>query len=135
MELYSIRKTNDWKGISKINNQHFCEPIEYTENSQAWLVWHNGFVVGFCTVEILEANICYLTRAAVDPLHQNKGIHSRMLKVREQFAKRMECNKIITYVSKPNIKSLIGLVRAGYQFYYPEYAYVGNDYYYFLKEL
>lgn len=135
MDRYSLRRTNDWKGVNKLSLRYLDAEIEKTEHSQAWFLWNKGFVVGFCTIEILPYKIAYLTRAAIDFEHQNRGVHTRMIKIREKFARDVGCKKLITYVSRDNIKSIITLVRHDFKIYDPEYAWVGDDYYYFLKEL
>ena len=131
---YNIRRTDDWTGVQKINNRHFNAEIYQDYDGAAWFVYYKGFVVGFCSCRVLEGGTLYLTRAAIQPEHRGKGLHKRMLRVREAYGRRVGCGEAITYVAKDNMPSIMGLVKSNYKLYDPEYAYVGrSEYYYFIK--
>lgn len=133
MSDYSVTRTDDRIGVTILNNRHFNAELDL-DDMATWFVKWRGYVVGFCSCKVLKGGTLYLTRAAIEYDHRLKGLHKRMLRVRENYGRKMGCTEAITYVAKDNISSILGLAKAGYKLYDPEYAYVGRDeYYYFIK--
>ena len=77
----------------------------------------------------------FLSYSIVSGKHQKRGLHKRMVKVREAYARRKGICVALTYTTKDNSKSWQNLVKMGYRIYDPVFAYVGREYFYFQKKL
>ena len=131
----SIRQTKDFDLICALNNTIFpLDDLELDHKTRAWIVWENKLPVGFCTLRMIGKRIAYFDRAGLLERAKGQGIHSKMVAVRERYACTHHCKSTITYTMKYNIKSLITLIRKGWEFYEPEYKYSG-DVYYFRKSV
>jgi GNAT superfamily N-acetyltransferase len=135
--MYKIRKTLRFEDIIILNNLIFpCDPLEIDEKSRAWLVSHKDKPAGFCTMRMLDDGIAFMDRGGILDEHRGNGIHKRLIKVRERYARSQQCNCIITYVMADNYASLFTLIRHDYKMYEPDYAYAGSKgVIYLIKEL
>lgn len=102
-----------------------------------WLVndRHSGSNVGFCALNRLSDGIIFFSRAGLLKSARGNNLHNRMIKVRERYARRHGFSKIITYTIKDNPSSFCHLIKHGYKIYEPDYAWVGREVFYFIKEL
>src|SRR5690606_22351986 len=98
------------------------------EGDVHWFVWESGkdYPVGFCSAGISmltdeDGNRCYafLSRAGVLPEARGHKLQRRMIKVREKWAKDQGLKGASTYVANWNTRSLINLLKSGYQIYEP----------------
>lgn len=95
----------------------------------------NGNYCGFCMATDIGHNMVFLSRAGVLKRYRGKGLHKRMIRIREAFAKRNGFKILITYTTKDNYSSFSHLIKEGYKIYEPEYAYAGPNVFYFIKEI
>ena len=124
--MYKVRKTTRFENIVLLNTEIFpCDPLEIDQKSRGWLVYHQNNPIGFCTMRMLEDKIAFMDRGGILDEHRGKGIHKRLIKVRERYARAHGSEVIITYVMEDNYASLFTLVRHGYKMYEPDYAYAG----------
>jgi predicted GNAT family acetyltransferase len=125
--VYSIRKTLRFEDVIILNNLIFpCDPLEVDERSRAWIVKNSkGEPSGFCTMRMLDDKIAFMDRGGILDEHRGKGIHKKLIKVRERYARSQGYKTVITYVMADNYASLFTLVRQDYKMYTPDYAYAG----------
>ena len=136
MSEYIVRKTDKFDLILSLNRKIFpCDDLEICDNTVGWIIWHNKTPVGFCTMRMLTHRIAYMDRAGILEEHRGKGLHKKLLRVRESYARRQNYKEIITYTVSDNFDSLFTLVRHGYKKYDPEYAYAGRTCHYVIKDL
>lgn len=133
---YKIRQTQDFGLILELNNRIFPEDkLDLDEKTVAWIIYDSdNKPAAFCTARRLSHGILYMDRAGVLSAHQKKGLHRKLIKARENYAKRNNYKKLITYVLKTNYASLFTLVRCDFKMYTPGYAYAGKEVLYLMKE-
>jgi GNAT superfamily N-acetyltransferase len=133
---FKVRMTTDMDLIRSINDEIFTEDkLELDEKTVAWVAWtEDEKPAAFCTARKLTHGILYMDRGGVYSKYRKQGIHRKLIKVRENFAKKNGYSKVITYVMKDNFASLFTLVRCDYRMYTPEYLYAGSNVIYLIKE-
>jgi GNAT superfamily N-acetyltransferase len=103
--------------------------------SDWWIVWNENYEpVGYCGVVIYD-DFAIHKRCGVLPCARGNGLQKRMLKTRENFAKKNKCGSILTYVSIQNIISANNLISTGYRVYNPSWRWGGDHYLYVQKML
>ena len=133
---YSVRKTTKFELILLLNKEIFpCDDLEIDKYTTGWVIWKDKKPVGFCTMRLLDHKIAYMDRAGILKEHRGKGLHKKLLRVRESYARRQGYKQMITYTVSDNFDSLFTLVRHGYHKYDPEYAYAGKSCHYVIKDL
>ena len=123
--------------MESLHQKTFPEDEFYEhKGNNYWLVKNeDGNYCGFCMATDIGSKMLFLSRVGVLKKYRGQGLHKRMIKIREAFAKRKGFNCILTYTTKDNYQSFAHLIKAGYKLYDPEYAYAGLNVFYFLKEL
>jgi GNAT superfamily N-acetyltransferase len=109
--------------------------VEDTDGSDWWIVWdeeHNP--VAYCGV-VIFTDFAVHKRCGVMRAARGNGLQKKMLRTREDFAKKNGCELICTYVSVQNRISANNLINAGYRVYNPEHRWGGDDYLYVEKKL
>jgi len=136
---YSIRASNDLDVVHAIHEK--CFPLDDMYRSKKydsiyWLVTNaNRRKVGFAQLTVYDRSIVFMSRSGLLECARGVGLHYRLIKVRENWARKRGYRTMITYTMKDNLKSFCSLIRYGYEIYTPEYQYAGKDIYYFRKEL
>lgn len=124
--MYKIRRTAQFENIILLNTVIFpCDPLEIDKKSRGWLVYHQNTPAAFCTMRMLEDSIAFMDRGGILDEHRGRGLHKRLIRVREKYARAQGFQTVITYVMADNYASLFTLVRHGYKMYEPDYAYAG----------
>ena len=127
---YKIRRTFDIDCIKKLHKKIF--PLdEWYDNKRSiyWLVTNDyGMHVGFCMAvpAMYNPEILFLSRAGLINSVLGKGLHKRMISVRDRYARRESFHGVVTYTSIDNIAPAINLQRMGYRLYYPASNYAGK---------
>lgn len=137
---YRIAKIRSKVGLetaSALNKVLFpYDDFENPESGNAiWLATDaTGEAVGFASVRptVDHPEMAFLSRAGVLSGHRRKGLHKRMIRVRETWARQEGFESIWTYTASWNIKSMRGIVRSGYLPWEPWWAWA--DTLYFQKE-
>ena len=115
------------------------DDIPKLENAFHWLAYNeDGDPIGFAVLRELKGinkGTYFLSRAGVLKKYRGKGIHKRLIMVRERYIKREGGGTVVTYVSLDNPSSYASLIRRGYISYEPESKYCGKNYMYLKKEL
>jgi ribosomal protein S18 acetylase RimI-like enzyme len=103
------------------------DPLNESGASLYWLAWKQDEPVGFAVMRFTPGGYAYMTRGGVLPEHQGKGLHSRLIKARVRHARKRGSKAIFTYTMADNLHSMASLIRAGFEIYTPEYAWVGEN--------
>ena len=135
---YSVRMTTDVESIIKLHKLLF--PIddfpEQDENIIYWLVKKDKRNVGFGIARLIPKDkTMFLARAGIKDAHVKKGLHKRLIRVREQCARRLKYEYTVTYVAKDNMDSFISLIKRGYEQYEPDWLYAGKRFFYLRKKV
>lgn len=132
-----IRKTNNIDLVKGLLKEIFpSDEIDVAENDQLWIVWNEEkSPVGFCSLRPLEEGIAYLNWAGLLDEAKGQGLHKRMIRARESWAKKNNYKQIITYTTVSNIQSARNLLKTKYELFLPEYAWAGENYLYFQKDI
>lgn len=133
---YYIKKSENKELIKRLHDQIFPDDVWCgIKDTVAWVVWCNKIPVGFCLLNISNPHYGYYTRAGVLPSHQGKGLHSRMILVREKYARLAGYERIVTYTLPDNIQSISNLQKRNYRIYIPAKRYAGKKMLYWQKDL
>lgn len=133
---YSIKRTFDKKLIKELHDQIFPSDDFPESDSFDWVVRdHHGKPVGFCMLSIVDDDTGYLSRAGLLKEAYGKGLHLRLIRVREKFLRIMGFTMAISYTKIYNISSSYNLQKAGYWVYIPENEYADPDCIYWRKSL
>ncbi len=135
--IAKIRSKIGFERASALNKLIFGS--EYHEGPESgnviWLATDdNGEAVGFASVRptVDRPEAAFLSRAGVLSGHRRKGLHKRLLKVRETYCEG-RFTYIWTYTALWNLGSANNIIRAGYLLFDPWWALPDNLY--FKKEL
>jgi RimJ/RimL family protein N-acetyltransferase len=136
---YYIKRSENKELIKKLHDEIFPDDIWCgLEHTVSWVVWFNKKPVGFCLLNISDSDYGYYTRAGINKKHWGKGLHKRMLLVREKFARQFGYSRIVTYTTIDNIQSISNLQKRGYMIYEPKSKYADdkkNKFLYWKKDL
>lgn len=95
-----------------------------------------GKPVAFASLRIIDDyDTMYFTAAGVLPEARGAKLQRRLIRVRCAWAKRQGCKSIITYTVLKNYPSIMNLLKEGFRFYEPEWAWVGRKVHYFIRKL
>ena len=96
-----------------------------------WVLWRGNKPAGFCSVADIGDRTAYFTAAAIEPWARGGNLQRRMIRVRLQWARRNNLKTAITYTVPKNYPSIVNLIRSGFKFYDPEYAWAGKEMLYY----
>lgn len=88
-------------------------------NNHWWLVEDGEGPLGFAGLEVKGAATVFLCRAGVFQRFAGQGIHRKLIRARETFARGLGYSTITTYVVGDNLKSANNFIRMGYRLYKP----------------
>jgi RimJ/RimL family protein N-acetyltransferase len=109
--------------------------IEDLNGSDWWLVWdENNEPVGYCGIVVYDGFAIH-KRCGVLPRARGNGLQKKMLRLRENFARKAGCESVSTYVSIYNAPSANNLIKSGYRVYNPEWRWGGDEFLYVEKVL
>jgi len=108
------------------------EPIGDWYESDWYLAYKNGEIVGYASKKELGGGITYFNRVGVLPVARGQGIQKKFL---ERRIKDSEGTQIITYTLPSNPASSNNLIRQGFLLYLPTQSWVGDEVLYWTKEV
>lgn len=125
IQLQELDRTNpNFKGCGN----------EFKQNRDWWVILDKKkTIIAYCG-SIYTQGICIFNRAWVDKRFRGLGIHKKLIKIRLKAAKENSF-VAITYTTKDNYPSANNLISCKFKFYFPEYAYGGDEMLYFHKDL
>lgn len=86
-----------------------------------WLVKHipSGEYVGFAGIKLYNNSYnAFMVRVGISPKHQRRGLHSKLLKKRIDYAIQNRVKHLYTYTSYDNYISANNLVKFGFKLTY-----------------
>ena len=133
--MLSFKMTKDFSLLKKLHKKAF--PGEYVRDFRSgdvcWLIYLDNKIVGFCSLRQYESDSVFLSRSA--SFKPGIGIHKKSIRHRLNWCKRHKIKWAITYVHIDNFKSLVGLVKSGFEIYEPSWDYAGKEFLYFRKRV
>jgi GNAT superfamily N-acetyltransferase len=134
----TIRRTRDQALVEELHSLHFPkdQQPDITARSAMWVATNeNGEHVGFCIARrLVNSDYVFLERVGVLRAAKGLGLQRRMIRVREQWARRTGARGCVTYTTYRNHPSITNLLRAGYRFYRPHDLWAGKNVHYYAKE-
>ncbi len=133
--VLKLLRTDDVTTVQALHT--LCFPGDDWEEGDAYWILHDGVEAkGFCAArKVPRENVVFLVRAGVLPSARGRHLQRRMIHTRLQWARKEGCLAAITYTGYSNYDSIVNLLKCGFRFYAPEYAWAGRDYHYFIKEI
>jgi len=129
-----IHTKKAYEEVAKIEKVCFghllCE-----ETDDFWLIYEGKSIAGYCANRYYtNPFVCFMSGCGILPDYRGNGLQKRAIRVREQAAKKLGYNRIVTYTLKDNIWSANNFIRSGYKLYIPKYFYGSPNSLYFYKE-
>jgi GNAT superfamily N-acetyltransferase len=128
--------------LAVIPLDEICFPTDDRINpadSLWWIAWHGQQPVAYAGLRLcrLEHNLgaAFLCRAGVIPGHRGRGLQKRLIRVREQAARKLAITELITYCVSYNCASINSLIACGYRTYWPATKWGGSNAIYLRKPL
>lgn len=100
-----------------------------------WIAYEGKTPVGYAGIKRWGSTMAFLCRAGVLKEYRGRGLHARLLRVREAWAKRLGLKTLITYTAPFNLQSANNLIRAGFVLYKPEEEWGVEHALYFWKDI
>ena len=108
----------------------------YDKVGSVWWVAYDGKTpVGYAGIKRWGSTMAFLCRAGVLKEARGQGLHRRLLRVREAWAKRLGIKTLITYTAPFNLQAANNLIRAGFVLYKPEEEWGVEHALYFWKDI
>lgn len=134
--MYMIRKSQNVSLVHALHKEIMPADSFYDhDGNHYWIVYirQSKKPIGFAIGTNLGDGIFFLSRAGVLSAWRGQGLHKRLIKVREEFAKKWDFNYCITYVKQTNPQSFSSLMKCGYEVYQPDFPYGTKNSLYFRK--
>lgn len=113
----------DFKEITDLYIKFFVGGREYVpEFTGVWWILKDGKKsIGFCAIDRSNnyLNTAYLYRAGIDFSYRGKGLHKRMIRLRERWAKKNGIKWVVTDTYSDNFNSSNSLISLGYRLWSP----------------
>lgn len=116
------------KVLSRFDARFFggCPPHPKDE-AEWWIAYDGKTPVGFAGLGFLDQDkTAVLVRVAVLREFRGKGLHRRLISVREQYARKIRCKQVVAYTSVTNRPSMVALLKSGYEVYFPRLRWDGS---------
>ena len=142
--LFVIRRATNPNHLDHVHDlDRICFPGEREvrlDHTKWWLAWDkaSGIPVGFAGMKLVDGNKSgFLSRVGVIPSARGHNLQRRFVRVRMGEAKATGLLFVCTYVAWHNYSSLNNLAAEGFQFYDPQWAWVGRagDFLYMRKKV
>lgn len=140
MSSITIHRTSNIDIVQKLHEEIFPGDEWYdSSGSVLWLALDRTRPIGFCCGVDCRINSgnweFFLSRAGVLPAYRGQGLQKRMIRIRENCAKRLELPTCVTYCVHGNWASLTNLIVCGYRVYEPASNWAGTGCIYLQKTL
>lgn len=134
-----FKKTKDYSQARALHVLLFPNDEQFRKsvNNAMWIGYEETQTpVAFCTARYLpNENSVFLERAGVLPIARGLKLQRRMIKLRENWAKSLGADAVLTYVAHHNHASIVSLIKAGYHIYWPSKFWAGKSVHYFQKSI
>lgn len=132
----------DHLGLPVLPLDEICFPADdrvAVPGSIWWVAWNGKEPVAYAGLRLCSLpenrGMGFLCRAGVVPAHRGRGLQKKLIRVREQAARKLGLTELVTYCLCSNSPSINSLVACGYRFYSPATKYGGPGAVYLRKEL
>lgn len=139
MKKYYFEEVSNLKNIKKhvkkILNDSYTPNIS---NGKCWFIIskESGAVCGVAAVAIdTVCKLGMMTFGGVYPEYEGQGLHKEIYKIREKFLSDNGIERVITYISRDNYRSLKNAFDNGYKIYEPKLKYTDGSFYHLMKRL
>ena len=135
--MISLKPTTDATLLHALHKKTFPGDKPPAFNVGAWWVLSNqGEAIGFCGLHPSSqwSDAAYMIRAGVVASHRGNGLQKRLIRVREQFAKRSGLAWLITDTYR-NPASSNSLIATGFKIYRPASPWGAKETIYWRKSL
>jgi RimJ/RimL family protein N-acetyltransferase len=109
------------------------------DGSLWWIAWYNKQPVAYAGLRLCRdpqnIGLAFLNRAGVIPGHRGRGLQKRLIRARENAARKLAVNELVSYCMNYNVASINSLVRCGFRFYVPATKWGGATAVYLCKPL
>ncbi len=132
---YTLSRTDDRELVKALHT--ICMPGDsFDLGDQLW-VCHDetDTPVAFCSARKTYGDSVFLSRAGVLPCANGNKLQRRMIHARVKWAREIGADSVVTYTLYDNHASIVSLLKAGFNFYHPSYAWAGRAVHYFCKDL
>ncbi len=108
---------------------------EETEGGYWWLVFDDDKPIAFGGLikGRINTGYGYLARVGVLPEYRGHGLHRRLIRVRERYARRLGWTGCVSDTSNGNVQSANNLIAEGYETYVPSICWGFSDSTYWRK--
>jgi len=108
----------------------------YPKNgAEWWIAYDEKTCFAFAGLKNVGHETGFLCRVGVIKAYRGQGFQKRLIRVRENFARKVGLKWLITYVSPTNLKSANSLIACGYRLYSPQNPYGMYGALYFRKTI
>lgn len=134
--MITLRRSYDVEAIAAIYRELWPSDAWPGNNEAWWLLRDGDEVVGFCSARQIQGEkTVFLSSAGIRKGVRGAGIQKRMIHTRIKWARSVGATHVITYTLWKNYPSLINLLRTGFRFYEPDYAWCGRKVHYYIKKI
>jgi GNAT superfamily N-acetyltransferase len=122
--------------LDRLDSATFPADESYQKTGKYWWVAYRGSTpVAFAGLKLVDkGQSAFLCRAGVRQKYRGRGLHRRLIAVRERMGRRLAVSCFLTYTSD-NIPSSNNLIRAGYHLYTPTENWAGPGVLYWCKPI
>lgn len=109
--------------IERLQRETFSRVYAKVAESHWWLAYRDGEPVAFAALHQYtnEPTTAFLALCGVAEDARGCGLQRRLIRVREQKAKALGVQRLISYTSADNVHSANNLIAAGYRLYVPRW--------------
>ncbi len=104
-----------------------------------WVAWHGTQPVAYAGMRLCKdprnLGLAFLNRAGVVPEHRGRGLQKRLIRTRENAARRLAVTELVSYCMTYNVASINSLVNCGFRFYDPATKWGGTSAVYLCKPI
>ena len=128
-----------FKTLQKLDERRFgctAPPIKYRPQVQYWwLAYLNDEPVGFGGIELKGHVAAYICRTGVIKKARNLGIHKKLIRAIQKYARKIDIEKITTDVAHWNVISANNFIKTGFVLFRPRKLWSFKNSLYFIQRI
>lgn len=114
---FRIEKVDDTDAARDMHKLAFGGCEWPGDDHEFWIAKdEHGAVVGFASLNEIDPEVAFLSRAAVTLSAKGKGLHRKLIQTRIKWAQKQGATLFVAYVEVHNHDSMINLLRCGFRF-------------------
>lgn len=118
MQIKRADAIHDFAILQKLDRQIFPEDDPHPKSKAVWWIVYDdeGNPAGFAGLEFMDrGRTGFLVRAGLLKHLRGKGIHHRLIRIRERYAKNQGAARAVAYTHTRNAASVNNLIAHGYR--------------------